>query len=336
MGDKSTGMHKRVSVRRVTNDMTDSVSHERMQISDITPPFDFSKFVWLYGSYKYPELVDVVEDGRYYRVVYLEGGRKALLVLESAGTIEQPVLSVDVYSEDALSTDDLSFIRSKIRWMLGLDEDLTGFYDYVSSRDPVLSRLVERFRGLRAPATPTVFEAVVHALVEQQISFNFAGKIKSRLVEAYGEIFELDGHRFHAFPRPERLAGATPEELRRLQLSRRKGEYIIGVASKVVAGEFDFEKLVSLPNELVIEKITELRGLGKWTAEMIMVRGMRKLDAIPADDIALRRLISHYYFGDAKVSAGQARSLAEERWGKYRGYAAFYLMYGGRRDGFLK
>ena len=307
-----------------------------IHVSEIVPPFSLPLFTGLYASYKFPELVDVVHGGQYYRVLYTEGFQPVLVVVSAVGTTDTPALNLTVYSKNSLSGEDLDYIQNKIRWMLGLDEDLREFYAHVEEHDPILTRFIRRLRGLRAPATPTVFEAVIHALVEQQISFNFAGKIKSRLVQKFGETMEIEGETYYAFPKPERLSRTTPEELRALQLSRRKGEYIIGVASQVASGEIDFEALKFQPNQTVVEEISKLRGLGKWTAEMVMVRGMRKLDAIPADDVALRRLISHYYFNGAKVSNKQARDLAEERWGQYRGYAAFYLMYGGRVENFLK
>ena len=307
-----------------------------IRINEIKPPFSLGLFMGLYASYKFPELVDVVRDGKYYRVLYTETLKPTLVIVEEPGTIDDPTLNLTIYSANSLSGEDLNYIRGKIRWMLGLDDDLSAFYAYVEERDPVLSRFIKRLRGLRAPATPTVFEAVVHALVEQQISFNFAGKIKSRLVQKFGQTMEVEGETYYAFPTPESLSRTTPQELRTLQLSRRKGEYIVDVASRVASGEFDFEILKYQPHQVVIEEISKLRGLGKWTAEMVMVRGMRKLDAIPADDVALRRLISHYYSNDAKVSNEQARDLAEKRWGQYRGYAAFYLMYAGRVEKFLK
>jgi len=121
-----------------------------------------------------------------------------------------------------------------------------------------------------------------------------------------------------------------------LQLSRRKGEYIINIASKVASREVNLESLIHESNETVVETLSKFRGLGKWTAEMVMVRGMRKLDAIPANDIALQRLISHYYYSDKKITKKDMLRITEDRWGEYRGYAAFYLMYWSRVTGFLK
>ncbi len=307
-----------------------------MRIKGILPPFDFDLFIGLYSSYKFKELVDVVNDDKYYRVIYLKNNLPVLLITSSSGSVDSPLLNLKIYSESKLTRKDLTYIRQKIKWMLGLNDELKKFYEQMKKSDPVLYQITQKLRGLRAPATPTVFEAVIHALIEQQISFNFAGKIKSRLVNKFGEVMNVNGETYYAFPTPQNLSQTTPEELRMLQLSRRKGEYIINIASKVASGEVNLESLVHESKETVVEKLSKFRGLGKWTAEMVMVRGMRKLDAVPADDIALQRLISHYYYSDRKISKEDALKVTENRWGKYRGYAAFYLMYWSRVTGFLK
>lgn len=305
-----------------------------MRIKEILPPFDFNLFVGLYSSYKFEELVDVVNKDRYYRVIYLKNNLPVLLIISSFGSVDSPLLNLRIYSESKLRRSDLDYIRQKIQWMLGLNDELKKFYDHMSNFDPVLYKITQKLIGLRAPATATVFEAVIHALIEQQISFNFAGKIKSRLVRKFGKTINIDGKTYYAFPTPKDLLQTTPEELRMLQLSRRKGEYIINIASKVASGEVNLESLVHESKETIVEKLSKFRGLGKWTAEMVMVRGMRKLDAVPADDIALQRLISHYYYGNKKISKEDTLKVTENRWGKYMGYAAFYLMYWSRVTGF--
>ncbi len=307
-----------------------------MCIKEILPPFDFNLFVGLYSSYKFEELVDVVNKDRYYRVIYLKNGLPVLLIISSTGSIDSSSLNVKIYSDSKLTRKDLGYIRQKIEWMLGLNDELKKFYDHMSNFDPVLYKITQELIGLRAPATATVFEAVIHALIEQQISFSFARKIKSRLVKKFGKAINIDGKTYYAFPTSKDLSQTTPEELRMLQLSRRKGEYIINIASKVASGEIDLESLIYEPNETVVEKLSKFRGLGKWTSEMVMVRGMRKLDAVPADDIALRRLISHYYYNGKKISKEDTLKITEDQWGKYRGYTAFYLMYWSRVTGFLK
>jgi len=163
-----------------------------MYIKKILLPFNFNLFIGLYSSYKFKELVDVVNEGKYYRVIYLRNGLPVLLIISTSGSVDSPSLNVQIYSESKLTRKDLDYIRQKIEWMLGLNDELNEFYKRISDFDPVLSQIIQKLRGLRAPATATVFEAVIHALIEQQISFNFAGKIKSRLVSKFGKVINID------------------------------------------------------------------------------------------------------------------------------------------------
>lgn len=108
-------------------------------------------------------------------------------------------------------------------------------------------------------------------------------------------------------------------------MSRKKAEYIKYVSRLIVNGAFDPERLEDLDDESVKEKLDGLRGIGVWTAEMTMIRGMHRFGVIPADDIGVRRAIAHYYKGDRRISAEEARQIAE-RWGPWKGLAAFYLI----------
>ena len=94
----------------------------------------------------------------------------------------------------------------------------------------------------------------------------------------------------------------------------------------MVAGKIDLESFGGGSKaENVIEELTKLRGIGHWTAELVMIRGMGRFDAIPADDLGIRRVISLFYFDNKVTSANQVRQLAT-KWGKWRGLASFYLM----------
>ena len=97
----------------------------------------------------------------------------------------------------------------------------------------------------------------------------------------------------------------------------------------ITNGKLDLEKLKDYENiREIIDELCEIRGIGVWTAELTMVRGMQKLEAIPADDLGVRRWISHYYCDDRKISGEEARRIAE-KWGKWKGLASFYLLMAG-------
>ena len=107
---------------------------------------------------------------------------------------------------------------------------------------------------------------------------------------------------------------------------RKKAEYIVGVAKSIAEGKLDLEGLKELEDtSAVIDRLLKIRGIGIWTAEMTVLRGMHRLEEMPADDLGLRRCIAHYYSKDGRISADEARQIAK-KWGKWQGLAGFYLI----------
>jgi DNA-3-methyladenine glycosylase II len=100
----------------------------------------------------------------------------------------------------------------------------------------------------------------------------------------------------------------------------------------VFTGNLDLEKLKGYEHvEYIIAGLDKVRGVGVWTAELTILRGMQRFEAIPADDLGLRRVISHYYCSDRAISPGEARQIAA-KWGKWKGLASFYLIVAGVLD----
>ena len=209
--------------------------------------------------------------------------------------------------------------------LFNLNLDLSLFKEAVQN-DPVMSVIAVRLRGLKPPRTATVFEALVDSIIEQQISLTAAHSIEKRVTRTFGDILEIDRERFCAFPTPGRLADASPEELRACGLSMKKAEYIIGIARRIRDGDLDLENHgPGEDTETLIRELSTLRGVGLWTAELAVLRGLSRLDAIPADDLGIRRSISHYYSKTFRIDTGEARRIAEG-WGGWKGLAAYYLL----------
>lgn len=288
------------------------------------PPFDldlsarlFSEGDWRIRRY---------EAGRYWQVVRLEE-RLALATVRSLGTVDEPMLSVDLEPDEDLSEADGMVADALIRRIFNLDLNLQPFYKAVKG-DRVMSQLTKTLCGLKPPSTASVFEALIDSIVEQQISLQAAWSMQRRLTEAFGDALVVGDKTYFANPLPDRLAEATIERLRSCGLSQRKAEYVRDV-SRMVTDGLDLEGLKALADEKIIEELSRIRGVGVWTAELTMVRGMQKFDAIPADDLGLRRAIAHYYYDDRKISGAEARRKAEA-WEGWRGLAAFYIIMGER------
>ena len=145
------------------------------------------------------------------------------------------------------------------------------------------------------------------------------------MVKTFGDKLIKD-KTYYAFPTPQKLSYLTKEQLRECGLSYRKAEYIIDLSKQIVEGKLDLEKLKDYNNiNEIIQELSKIRGVGVWTAELTILRVMHKLEAFPADDIGLRRVISHYYCDDKKISAETARKISG-RCGKWKGLAGFYLI----------
>jgi DNA-3-methyladenine glycosylase II len=170
---------------------------------------------------------------------------------------------------------------------------------------------------------------LVGSITAQQINLTFAFACRARLVRRYGTPVRLGRETVWAFPDAARIAGARLRELRALKYSTRKAEYIRGLAHAVVSGTLDLEAVCAAPTPTVIERLTALRGLGRWTADWFLARCLGRGDVCPAGDLAVRKAFDHYY--------GRGRTLSEKAirrragaWGQYQNLAVHYLLAGMR------
>ena len=183
------------------------------------------------------------------------------------------------------------------RAVLGLAFELEPFYAWAAGV-PGLAELTTRFRGFRPSLATDPFEMLVGLITAQQVSLHSATAIRNRLTERYGERVDLA----YAFPARERIAAATEDELTALGFSRRKAEYVVGLARS----DLDLHALAELPDDEVHARIVTLRGLGEWTADWFLARHLARPYAWPAGDLVLRRAV-RALLGDVDVRAAGAR-----------------------------
>jgi len=248
-----------------------------------------------------------------------------LVKLTSKGTIQQPKIAVELNSNKPLTPKDKQTAENTVYFIFNLGFDLCSFYKDVEN-DFAIHRITQQLYGLKNPTTPTVFESLVDSIVEQQISIKVAHTIEQRLAKKFGETLTIDDNTYFAYPTPQNIAGASISEIQQVGLSMRKAEYIQNAAKLIAEGKLDLEQLKNNPKpEQIIAELDEVRGIGVWTAELTMLRGMQKLDALPADDFGIRRVISTYYCGGKPIKTAEAREIAKA-WGRWKGLAAYYLI----------
>lgn len=287
-----------------------------------TAPFDLH-LTASHQTYYQPESgADRYQDGVYSRVLLIDGSPWVAMVC-SQGNPDQPHLSLEMVG-DGVPEKAAEAAVPQISHMLTLDLPLRPFYAAVRD-DPFLREATRQMYGLHPPQTASVYEALVMAVIGQQISGVVARSIRARIVKALGVPLSINGRLLFAFPTPEALLGAGPERLRSLGLSARKAEYLLGIAAAAAEGALEQGPLSRLSHQEVVEELTRLRGVGQWTAQWVLLRALARPDAFPAGDLALRRLISEVYFDGREVMETEASIFARERWGGYSGLATTYL-----------
>jgi DNA-3-methyladenine glycosylase II len=294
---------------------------ESFQVKAVAPfNFDLTAQIFRNGDRQ----IRTFRDG-FLSVVLKLDGQLALVRVSSVGSVEQPRLSIELKANNSLTSGDQQKAEEAVKFIFNLDFDLCSFYMDIKG-DRVIGPIARQLYGLKNPITPTVFESLVDSIIEQQISIKVAIGLEEKLIKKFGEHLDIDSEIYFAFPTPQTLACITVDEIRQIGLSGRKAEYIHGAAELIAAGRLDLEDLKSQENaEEIILKLDAVRGIGVWTAELTMLRGMQRLDAFPADDFGIRRVISTYYCEGRPIKASEAREIAEA-WGPCKGLAAFYLI----------
>lgn len=283
------------------------------------PPFDFD-LVLRYMRIWPAAVLERVDGERYRRAVSI-GGRDVLLSLHSTGTIRRPRLVLEIFG-DAIDRSMLEQAAALVRRTFLLDVDSTPFLQAVQS-EPVLAEVAGRLGALRPILIIDPFEAVLWSILGQQINLAFARRLKVALIEMCGSRAEFNGESFGLFPPPARAVHLDPKLARERQFSRQKVEYIKGIAAAVLGGQIDFEALRLSPPEQALDALTAIRGIGRWTAEYVMIRALGFRDAIPAADVGLRKSIGDAYGMGRTATEEEVRALSA-KWEGWRGWAAFY------------
>jgi DNA-3-methyladenine glycosylase II len=218
--------------------------------------------------------------------------------------------------------------RSMVSWQFHLDAPLEAFYKR-ARKHPFFQPLLKTLYGVKPLRTPTLYEMAVIAITEQQISYPVAVKMRSRLIEALGQKMIFAGRTYRAFPTAQTIAECQVNDLRALSFSGRKAEYLINLSRQVADGSFNLEGLRDRPNEEVITVLTSLRGLGRWSAEYLLIRGLGRSDVFGADDLGVQRLVGTYLGPGYRVTVKECRKILDE-WSNCKRWAVFYLLCASR------
>jgi DNA-3-methyladenine glycosylase II len=262
----------------------------------IPQPYDFEVSTERFRAFG-PDLANLWHEGGLHRVVE---GREVRIEPASGGVAVEPL---DETTEPT------------VRKLLGLELDLPSFHAFAAG-EPVLEPIARAIPGFRPPLAPDPFEALVTSVTAQQVSLQSAFAVRSRVIQRFGERAE----QAYAFPTTERVAAAGEEDLTALGFSRRKAEYVLGLARNPP----DFTELASLPDEEVKTRIASMRGFGEWSADWFLARFLARPRAWPAGDLGLVKAVARFYPGTVDVRA------LGERFDPFQNLTAHYLLTGSR------
>ena len=269
--------------------------------------------------------VNRLVDGAFLRAVRA-AGRWRGYELRWAGSVDAARLLVSTPGDR--SPHALEAAVGEVERICGLGLDVAGFYE-AAKADPVLGPLVPKLWGFRPTLSPLPFEMLVGSVCAQQINLAFAFTLKARLARRFGVPVDVAGHTVYGFPDAERLARVGVRALRRLQLTTRKSEYVVGLARVVASGALDLTALGGRSNDEVIGAITGVRGFGRWSADWFLARHLGRGDVCAAGDLAVRRAFERFCNQGRPLDEPAVRRRAAA-WGRHQNMAVHYLMAGQR------
>lgn len=254
---------------------------------DIIPPYDFELSLKFSQRSRF-EIVDQT-DNNILRRLLNAGNSTVLAEISCNGGVEASSGQIKWDCIDGKRPDERTIIEIASH-MLSASLNLTPFYN-LADKSKNMRELTKKFRGLKPILTPTIFESAAWAIMGQQVNLNFAHILKKRLVENFGKKFRINGEDFYIFPKPGNLSKVTVADLRELQFSSRKAEYLLGISAIMQNDGSGLKSLSKQNYNEAIDRLIDIRGIGVWSANYILMRGAGHIDCLPLGDSGLHRAI---------------------------------------------
>jgi DNA-3-methyladenine glycosylase II len=284
------------------------------------PPFDFAKALQFLGAFT-PAGGEQNISGLYLtKAIHLENQTFGFK-LEGKGTFEEPVLSYTLFSKDKLKSQTKSELLDRISFFLSLEDDLKSFYA-TGEKDAVFAPIVKGFYGLHQVKFLTPFEAAAWSVSSQRISKKVAHVMKNRLVGLLGNNIKIDGADYLAFPSPNQVKDLDSEKLISVLKNERKAEYLMAVAEAFSQVNEEFLRKGNIDE--VRNWLMDIRGIGVWSAHLILIRGLGRMEVLPENDEALFECAKEFY--GQEVTKEELRKIGN-KYREFKGYWAYYLRF---------
>lgn len=285
-----------------------------------TPPFDFAKTLRLIGMFSPAAGEQHATATSLTKAVALDG-RAVAFTVSPTGDADHPAVSYTLRSNTPLTGADRAALEDRIAFYLSLDDNLRPFYA-IAREDSAFAPIVERLCGFHQVKFLTPFENACWAVLAQRTPMPLARRTKDALVARYGVQIAIDDMTYSAFPEPQRLAAVAPAELQDILRNERKTDYLAAVIR--FFAESDERWLRTGPYDEVAASIRAIRGIGEWSASFILIRGLGRVERVPAGDAELANAAARVYNGGAPLPKADLQALID-RYTPYAGHWAYYL-----------
>ena len=294
-----------------------------IQIS-VRAPFDLRLTVSALRRLPHSVLYPLVEDEWRFVAPLPDGPR--LLAVRSLDARDPAAPLTCAPLDGALTDEERWAAAALVAHMLDTQRDLAPLAALVGDEEP-LATLARRLAGMKPPRFASLWEAFCQIVPFQQVSLSAAVATLNRFVVALGPAREFDGRDYWGVPTPRRVTSATEDELRACGLSAAKARTLRGLAERALAGELEASTYPTLTDEEAIASLTRLPGIGRWSAQVALLRGLGRLSVFPAGDSGAERALRDVFSASAQPEATALATL--KRLDDWRGYLYFLLL--GRR-----
>jgi len=262
-------------------------------------------------------LVDVWYGEHYRRAIRI-GNRPAVIDVANCGTIDSPDVRLRVLPSD-FPADKRDEAARVAREVLGLNVDLTLPQRWAEA-EPALRLTAVALRGMRPPRYPDLFETFANVVPFQQLSLEAGMAASAQLVRRFGQTMIADSPPCRAFPAAEAIAGARIASLKRCGLSTRKSHALRAIAELIASGALTSRALEVLRSTQALERLMELPGIGPWSAALVLLRGLGRLDVFPEGDTGAETSLATLL----RLRSRASLQRVIDRFAEYRGYLYFY------------
>ncbi|WP_068677670.1 DNA-3-methyladenine glycosylase [Oceanobacillus sp. Castelsardo] len=270
--------------------------------------FDYSLY-----RISFDPLASVQLKERKISIPFVIGEEKHIIYVQAIGTTNQPrfiVKSKDIRRKEEI----LDYIFDLFQWK----KDLTNIFNHFVGTN--LASLFDQYPGTPIVREFDLYYSLMKTIIHQQLNMKFAYVLSTRFIECYGK--KIDGVWF--YPTPEEIGTIKVEDLRELQFSGRKAEYVIDTSRLIADGKLDLKNLREKDDDEILTELIKIRGIGQWTAENWLMFGLGREDHFPKADIGIQNAVKGFLGMDRKPSKEELEKISQE-WHPYRSYASLTL-----------